>query len=83
MGCDWTGGDLTSALTRGEDCSNKCLQTTGCTHYTWTGFNGGTCWMKSGTVSPSEAKTSSSGNVCGYIGFNTGLVKMFANYLCI
>ena len=48
--CDFVNNDLSSAQTRGEDCSTKCQQTFGCTHYTHNTYNGGTCWMKKGSV---------------------------------
>jgi len=40
--------------------------TPGCTHYTWTSYNGGTCWMKKGGASKSDALYVSTPNyVCG------------------
>jgi len=38
--------DVTSVLSRSEDCGALCMSTPGCTHYTWTNYNGDTCWMK-------------------------------------
>jgi len=68
MGCDFPGNDMSNAQIRGEDCSNKCRSTGGCTHYAWTQYNGGTCWMKSGSVSKSDAVVSSEpGAVCGFL----------------
>ena len=32
-----------------------CDKTIRCTHFAWTNYNGGTCWMKYGTVSKSDA----------------------------
>ncbi|CAF4746229.1 unnamed protein product, partial [Rotaria sp. Silwood2] len=44
----------------------------GCTDCTWTQYNGGTCWMKSGAVSKSDAfSTSDSTMVCGVINVGT------------
>ena len=40
--CDFKGGDIGNGKTIGSDCSGKCISTSGCTHYTWTNFNGGT-----------------------------------------
>jgi len=46
--CDWVGSDIGNAQVPGEQCSQTCANQHGvCTHYTWTRFNGGTCWMKS------------------------------------
>ena len=53
--CDFTNHDLTSAQVPGDQCSTKCAQTSGCTHYSWTNWNRGTCWMKSGAVGKSDA----------------------------
>ena len=67
--CDFKGGDIGKAQIRGEDCGSKCSATSGCTHFTWTSFNGGTCWMKGGSVSKSDAiSTGDQGMVCGIVG---------------
>ncbi|KAI9350520.1 glycoside hydrolase superfamily [Zopfochytrium polystomum] len=50
--CDWTGGDIASAPSTGENCGNLCLARDGCTHFTWTSQNGGICWMKTGDSLP-------------------------------
>ncbi|KAI8618490.1 hypothetical protein BC830DRAFT_1108550 [Chytriomyces sp. MP71] len=66
--CDWQGQDLSSATVPGEKCSDTCKQTPGCTHFTWTNYNGGTCWMKSGAVDPCTAIVVTSSNaLCGYM----------------
>jgi hypothetical protein len=69
MGCDFSGNDLSNVRSKGEECSGKCKSTIGCTHYTWTNFNGGTCWMKQGSISQSDAfKAEDEDNfVCGII----------------
>jgi predicted chitinase len=66
MGCDWKNNDMGSAQIRAEDCGGKCLSTNECTHFTWTSFNGGTCWMKKGSVQPSDALSTDPSMVCGY-----------------
>ena len=64
--CDFRNGDMGNARTNGENCGGKCASTPGCTHFTWTNFNGGTCWMKSGPVSKNDAfDTGDYGMVCG------------------
>jgi Thaumatin family len=64
---------MSSAQVRGQDCGGKCEQTSGCTHYTWTTFNGGTCWMKSGRVSKSDAfDTGDQSMICGVTGSSPG-----------
>ena len=67
MGCDFDGNDLSNVGSKGEECSGKCKSTSGCTHFTWTDYNGGTCWMKKGSISHSNAKDSAEGNVCGIL----------------
>ena len=66
--CDFTGNDLTSAQIRGEDCGGRCAETSECTHFTWTKHDGGTCWMKKGSVSKDNAFETQDGSmVCGVI----------------
>jgi len=66
--CDFVGNDLTSAQTRGEDCGGLCAATGGCTHFTWTNWDGGTCWMKKNSVSKNDAIPKFDSNaVCGVI----------------
>ena len=48
--CDYPGNDLMSFQMRGEDCSGKCSEFSKCTHFAWTTYNGGTCWLKRGPV---------------------------------
>jgi hypothetical protein len=43
-GCDWAGNDLSSVSGQGADCGRLCVQTQGCTHFSWTSWNSGTCW---------------------------------------
>ena len=81
MGCDFKGNDLSNARVRGEDCSSKCQSTPGCTHFTWSNYNGGTCWMKKGAVSKSDAFASSNqGKVCGIVANSSGQVKWNGNW---
>ena len=66
MSCDFTGNDLSNVQVASAACGGQCAQTPGCTHFTWTTFNGGTCWMKSGPVSKNDAfSTSDPSTVCG------------------
>lgn len=68
IGCDFKGNDLTNAASRAEDCGPLCAATSECTHFTWTDYNGGTCWMKKNSVSKGDAipKTDSLA-VCGVV----------------
>jgi len=66
--CDFIGNDLASAQIRGEDCGGRCESTPGCTHFTWTNYNGGTCWMKKNGASKSDAIPKYDSNaVCGVV----------------
>lgn len=68
MSCDFLGNDLTNAQTRGEDCGGRCASTSGCTHFSWTNYNGGTCWMKKNGASKDDAVPKyDSDAVCGVI----------------
>lgn len=68
LNCDFVGNDLSNARTRGEDCGGKCASTASCTHFTWTNYNGGTCWMKKNSVQKSNAIDKFNENaVCGVI----------------
>ena len=68
-GCDFVGQDLSNAQVPASQCGPKCQSTNGCTHYSWTSYNGGTCWMKSGSVSQSNATPKSDQSiVCGIVG---------------
>lgn len=82
MDCDFIGKDTKNFPSRGEDCYNKCLGDTfalthnphqltfirhGCTHFTWTDYNGGTCWLKmthDGKINPPVFRP---GSVCGKV----------------
>ena len=64
--CDFIGNDLSNSRVPGKDCGNLCAKTSQCTHFTWTTYNGGTCWMKSGSVSKNNAvDTQDRSMVCG------------------
>ncbi len=51
-----------------EDCPDLCASTQDCTHYTWTDFNSGVCWMKENVVAKSDAIQKLDQNaICGVI----------------
>ncbi|CAF3843325.1 unnamed protein product [Rotaria magnacalcarata] len=65
-GCDFKGNDLSHVRVSAEQCGGKCASTHGCTHFSWSKWNGGTCWMKKGHVSKSNAfSTKDWSMVCG------------------
>ena len=64
--CNFPGNDLSNIQVRADECGGRCATTPGCTHFTWTTINGGTCWMKQGSVAKSDAlPTSDQTMVCG------------------
>lgn len=66
--CDFKGNDLTNTRVSADQCGPKCVSTNGCSHFTWTTYNGGTCWMKQGVVSKSNAfDTNDRSMVCGVV----------------
>jgi hypothetical protein len=59
---------MAKVTTSGEKCSSACQSTPGCTHFTWTNYQAGTCWMKSGPVMKKDAVVKTNeGAVCGII----------------
>ena len=66
LACDFTNNDLSSARVSSEKCGGTCINTNGCTHFTWTDYLGGTCWMKKNGASQNDAKfTNNYNSVCG------------------
>ena len=66
--CDFLANNLRNAPTSKEKCAETCSNTRGCTHFAWTTFNRGTCWMKTGTVSKSDAfHTNDDSMICGVV----------------
>lgn len=64
--CDFSNHDLARARISGELCGGKCAGTQGCTHFSWSSFNSGTCFMKQGKVSKGDA-VPNVGTICGLI----------------
>ena len=69
MQCDFKNRDFANKNNiPSSQCGGLCAKTSGCTHFTWSSYNGGTCWMKNGAVSKSDAVgTSDRTTVCGII----------------
>jgi hypothetical protein len=69
MGCDFNVGQALSDIkVPGAECGPKCASTPRCTHFVWNNFNGGTCWMKTGGASKSDAfSTNDNTMVCGIV----------------
>ncbi|KAJ0392994.1 hypothetical protein P43SY_001043 [Pythium insidiosum] len=47
-GYDFVGQDIKNIQGSVGDCCYACSKTQGCKAWSWTDFNGGTCWLKSG-----------------------------------
>ncbi|KAG6977667.1 hypothetical protein JG688_00000133 [Phytophthora aleatoria] len=62
--CDFPDNDYRSLSGISELCGEVCVSDATCTHWTWSRYNGGTCWLKTGTPS---TKTTSYGANCGYV----------------
>lgn len=75
FGCDWHGHELKNVPSSGELCGPLCEQTSDCSHFTWTNYNGGTCWLKAGLGilfgNPhgfrTLRRTNDNSMVCGYL----------------
>ncbi|OQV22079.1 hypothetical protein BV898_03924 [Hypsibius exemplaris] len=81
FGCDFVGNDLKSVQVPGDQCGGLCASTQGCTHFTWTSYAGGTCFMKLWSVSKSDAfKTSDSSMVCGVVDVTTSTPSVVAGH---
>ncbi|CAF0996079.1 unnamed protein product, partial [Brachionus calyciflorus] len=65
--CDFPGNDLKSIKSPPELCSVMCEETLDCTHYAWSDFEGGTCWLKKGSVSKNDARPSKASKMCGLL----------------
>ncbi|CAF0889506.1 unnamed protein product [Brachionus calyciflorus] len=69
LDCDFESNDLTNSKMSAELCGPTCSRTNGCTHFTWSDYQGGTCWMKKGSISKNNAKINK-GLVCGIVDNN-------------
>ena len=68
LGCDFSNNDLKNVKINEKDFGLKCKSTNKCTHFSWSDFNGGTCWMKMGNVSKRKSIVSSNFSaVCGLV----------------
>jgi len=68
MSCDFHGNDLSSTQVPADRCGPQCEQTSGCTHFVWTTYLGGTCWMKKGPISKNNAvSVNDPSAVCGVL----------------
>jgi hypothetical protein len=69
--CNFSGHDLYSKPSTGAQCGDLCAADAACNYFTWTQYNSGTCWMKSGsTLQP--VQYTSGYSVCGYVKNKSG-----------
>ncbi|GAV00589.1 hypothetical protein RvY_11415 [Ramazzottius varieornatus] len=67
-GCDFPGNDLSTVKIPGRNCGRTCESTHGCTHFTWSKSEGGTCRLKQGGKRKEDAvKVADSSVVCGVV----------------
>ena len=60
--CDFSENNLKNIRVRGGQCSS----TSDCTHFTWTKWQGGTCWVKEGGATKENAfETGDNSMDCG------------------
>ncbi|POM60067.1 SCP-like extracellular protein [Phytophthora palmivora] len=62
--CDYYGSDIYSVPGIPDVCGDLCADEEKCTHWTWTYFNGGTCWLKNGDTATISTYW---GGGCGYV----------------
>lgn len=62
--CDYYGGDIYLVPGIPDVCGDLCAKDSDCTHWTWTYFNGGTCWLKNGNTATVSTLW---GGGCGYV----------------
>ncbi|EEY56497.1 SCP-like extracellular protein [Phytophthora infestans T30-4] len=62
--CDFPGNDYRSYSSISEVCGDVCASEAVCTHWAWSEYNGGTCWLKKGMPS---SKATSYDTICGYV----------------
>lgn len=58
---------MNNVKSSGDQCGGICATTNGCTHFTWNNHNGGTCWMKTGSISQQKAMPKDNSFVCGTV----------------
>ena len=74
-GYDFNENNLSNAKIPSSLCADTCRQTGGCTHYVWTTYQSGTCWMKQNHVNQSNALfTGNKLMICGIINESITLV---------
>eukprot|EP00644_Phytophthora_capsici_P003533 jgi/Phyca11/508016/fgenesh2_kg.PHYCAscaffold_31_\ len=61
---DYSGADVGSAISSSANgCCSICSKTNGCGAFTWTSYNGGTCWLKKDKGTTKSSNGAISGTV--------------------
>ena len=64
--CDFEKRHFAHEACKAHECELHCARNSKCTHFAWASHGGGTCWLKSGSVSKRDAEASSQPNIlCG------------------
>ena len=67
--CDFGSGSINLNSPRPsqrEQCHTICQETASCDHYTWTNYNGGTCYLKSGGTAADAIFLPGQDSECGF-----------------
>ncbi|KAJ3250628.1 hypothetical protein HDU77_006486 [Chytriomyces hyalinus] len=68
--CDWSTPNMATVAVPANLCAAKCLETSGCTHFSWNNEKSGTCLLKAGPIAPESAVSIGSNSdvaMCGYV----------------
>ena len=80
--CDFSLRDLKKIASKKNECRKECIITDMCTHYVWSDYGGGLCWLKNGTITKKEAfKVINKSNICGIV--TEGNVKNISQLIII
>ena len=59
---------LLEKTSNAETCEEKCHLTPSCTHYSWSDWENGTCWLKNGPVNRCIARfNGANATRCGFV----------------
>jgi hypothetical protein len=53
--CDFSTPSFSAIETNRDNCYTECLMNSECSHYVWSNYKYGTCWLKSGYIKRSDA----------------------------
>jgi hypothetical protein len=65
--CDFQGKDFNKYYVPKTKCSEECKNHPKCSHFTWTNYRNGTCWMKEGKILKNKALSVNMDTVCGIV----------------